>query len=236
MSTPSRSDLVTLDLDAPIPGTWGLVTALCVVHLASLGWAGGRLGLVDALVLGRPDWLRVALGGQTATLVEGGQVWRLATSVWIHADLLHLSLNALAILALGRILEPWLGAGRLLGAFAIGGVMASLASHAVGVPRSDGASGGAFALLGVAVVLGIRWRRRLDARDARLLGPVLWGLTLANVVLGFVVPRIDAIAHVGGLGVGIALGILLGIPGDRHVATFAAAAFATVSAWGWSIG
>lgn len=237
MSTPSPSEPLFIDLERPLPGTWGLVAGLAVVHLASgmSGW--GRLSAAEALVFSRPSWLRVAAGGQTAELVDGGQPWRLVTSVWLHADLLHILLNAMALLALGRILEPWLGASRLIGWFALGGVAGSLGSHLAGVGQSDGASGGAFALLGVALALGVRWRHRFDPIDARLMGPWLWSLTVVNVALSFVVPQIDVIAHLSGLLVGLLVGAVTSDSQRLSVAGLVlTVAFLTSSIAGWVSG
>ncbi len=208
MSTLSPSERLAIDLERPLPGTWSIVAALSLVHLTTGMLARGRLSVLEALVLGRPDWLRIAAGGQTAELVQGGQLWRLVTSVFVHVDLLHLVLNGLAVLAVGRVLEPWFGASRMVGWFVLGGTLASGASHVTGAAQSDGASGGAFALLGVALMVGIRWKSRLEEQDARILGPVLQGLAILNLVLSFVVPGIDAVAHVAGLLVGSSMGAL----------------------------
>ena len=75
---------------------------------------------------------------------------------------------------------------------------------------SDGASGGAFTLLGVLAVLGSERRSRMDARDAQLLGPWLWAMIGLNLILSFAVPALDEVAHLTGLIVGIVLGGLLG--------------------------
>lgn len=234
MTTPSPSEVAVRELAVqPAPYTWMLLLAMSCVHLAGMVSGQGRLGFMSSLLAERPRWLRIAMGGQAAELVDAGQIWRLATSVWVHADALHLLLNLVGLLALGSILEPWIGGRRLLGWFALGGVGASLASHLSGVAQSDGASGGAFAWLGAAIVMGWRWREELDPRDARIMGPGLWTVTAANVLLSLFVPRIDAVAHIAGLLVGVLLGVWVG-PGVQERGVFAGA-FLLVCLWGWTI-
>ncbi len=194
--------------EAPLRATWALVALLVAVHVGSavhqmvthdVSWS-------RALLFGRDVRFRVAVGGQYRVLVESGQAWRLVTSTLLHADALHLAVNAVAIASLGRLLEPWVGALRWASWFAIGAVGGSVASQLAGVTQSDGASGGAFALLGAALVLGARLRGELEPSDARLMGPVLWGFTALNAVLSVVLPFIDAVGHLGGLAVGLLLG------------------------------
>ncbi|MEN0066066.1 MAG: rhomboid family intramembrane serine protease [Myxococcota bacterium] len=177
--------------------------------------------------------MKIAAGGQSADLVDGGEWWRLATSAFVHADLAHVLFNGLGLWALGQLLEPRVGGRRLWSWFAIGAVGASVASHLAGISQSDGASGGAFAWMGAAVALGWRWRRRFHD-DAWLLGPGLWLVAIGNLVLSVVVPRIDAVAHAAGLGLGLILGALC--REDRPALGVVAGAFLFVCLWGWTVG
>lgn len=199
-----------------VPVSVALAVGLLVVHVASgLVYARAR-GLSPALAItgARSPRFRVAVGGQLRSLVDDGEVWRLATSVLLHVDGLHCLVNALSVLALGRLLEPRVGGWRLLGTFLVGGTGASLASHLAGAAQSDGASGGAFALLGAALVVGRRARAALD-EDARFLyGPLLWGFLMVNLVFSVLWPGIDLVAHLSGLLIG-ALLARLARPGRR---------------------
>ncbi|MBX2797233.1 MAG: rhomboid family intramembrane serine protease [Myxococcales bacterium] len=199
---------------------------------AARGWQ--LLG--PGLLLPRPLDLRVHVGGQFSPLVWDGDVWRLATSVMLHADALHLALNAMALAALGRLLEPWLGGVRFLAWFALGGVGGSLASHWTGVVQSDGASGGAFALLGVAVVVGLRWRTYMPPEDQALMGPWLWAFLVLNLVLSFAVPVVDAVGHLGGLIVGLSVSVLPEAPWIRRGEAVGLGVFVGACAFGWLLG
>jgi len=175
-----------------------------------------RVGWVMALVRERPPGMRVAAGGLDGARVADGEVWRLATSVFVHGDGLHLLVNVLALLALGRLLEPLVGTVRWLAWFAAGGLAGSTAAYLAGV-ASNGASGGVFALLAAAVVLGLRWRAVLPEADRRMFGPIVWVALAVGVVSSWVVPRIDPYAHLGGLAAGVIASLTYGSGGSRRV-------------------
>lgn len=182
-----------------------LVSVLALVHTIGGLWAW-YAGLADgwtACCGERGELLRATLGGQHMNRTAVGEWWRLATSVLLHVSLLHLLANAAALVVLGRLGEPLVGSLRWLGVFFAGGVVGSVGSALAGVVQSDGASGGAFACAGLLVGLGWRWRERLPAEDAWLLGPVLGGLVAVNFVVGALVPALDLAAHLGGLLVGL---------------------------------
>lgn len=215
----------------------GLLVAVHAVT-AVVEWRAGFAPLRDALVLERDLRFRVAVGGQYQPLVAAGEVWRLWTSVLLHVDLVHLTLNVAALYGLGRLLEPWVGGLRLLAWFLVGGLTGSMVAYLAQVGQSDGASGGAFALLGAAVVLGWDLRDRLPGADRRVVGPWLWALLALNLGLSFAVPSVDASAHLGGLGMGLVLAGGIGLWRHRLVRAVEAAAvlgYALTCAWGWSL-
>ena len=193
-----------------VAGTWALVGSLAVTHVvtALVHAERAQVGLVGALFLERSVRLRVTVGGQYGPLVWDGQIWRLVRSVWLHADALHLLVNALALWVLGRLLEPWIGSIRLWWWFALAGVGGSIASQLAGLTQSDGASGGAFGLLGALLVLAWRHRDQLDPDDRRIAMRWLPGFLVLNIVLSLVLPFVDAIGHLGGLGVGLLCGAM----------------------------
>ena len=150
-----------------------------------------------------------------------GYPWRLVTVAFVHGGFdpdwqswaLHLGFNAIALDIAAQLVYRLYGAKRLIGWYFIGVIGASLAS-AIWLPigYSVGASGGVFALFGIA--LGAEWSHRplveRGMRDA--LGRV-GGLLLINIMLGFgigfVGGGIDNSAHIGGLLTGLIFGVLV---------------------------
>lgn len=208
MSSPSPSEL-RYDQDARLPGAWSVVGLLVATHAATaLAYAGAAgVSVPWAMVLNRGTRLRTLAGGQVEPLIAE-EPWRLVRSVGLHADAGHLLVNAVAVLVLGRLLEPWIGGVRFVWWFALAGVGGSLASHAAGLFQSDGASGGAFGLLGAALVLGIRHRDALDPADRSIATRWLPAFVIGNLVLSAVLPFVDGVGHLGGLGVGCIAGAL----------------------------
>jgi membrane associated rhomboid family serine protease len=141
--------------------------------------------------------------GLFGPFVAAGEWYRLVTSGFVHANLLHIGMNMLVIWIVGAQLEPALGRVRFTLLFAAsllaGSAGALLASPDV---LTIGASGAAFGLMG-ALAIGMRQR-----------GIDIWRtgigtLILINLVFTFAVPGISIGAHIGGLAGGLAAGWVL---------------------------
>lgn len=240
MTTPSRSEgapTARIDWDARLPASLVLGGTLVAVHVGTALRAVhlGRAGWLAAFFLPRSTSMRVMAGGQLRRLVEEGEVWRAFTAAWLHGDALHLLVNVVAIGAIGRFLEPWVGPVRLWAWFWLAALGGALLTHVAGVRMTDGASAGAFGLLGAAAVLGWRWRDRMDAADRWMVTRVLPGFVLVNLVVSFLLPFINAAGHVGGLLVGLAIGAAWRGPsraGTWLQAAFVLACLAIVT-WGF---
>jgi rhomboid protease GluP len=238
VSSPSQFEPLFLDARRPIPATWALAALLVVVHVASAAvWASSKgRGILSPLFLDRSVAFRVGVGGQHADALSDGEYWRLATSVLLHGDGLHLALNTLATLAVGRLLEPAIGPARLLGWFVVGGWVASVGSWTFGVRQSDGASGALFAWLAAACWLGWRHRDRWPEEDRPIVGKMLLGFFAANYLLGWVIPGVDAVAHTVGALVGIGLAAVdpvVASPTRRTLYLALIGAFGATCAYGW---
>ncbi len=139
--------------------------------------------------------------------------WRLLTVALVHGSPLHLLFNLFALDLGARLVQRLYGAPRLVFWYLLGVVGASLAS-AIWTPSvpSVGASGGVFALFGVA--LGAEWAHRpLVERGVRAALAQIGGLIAINLVFGLglnvVGGGIDNAAHLGGLALGLLLGVLV---------------------------
>lgn len=127
---------------------------------------------------------------------QGGQWWRTITSAFLHYGLLHVGMNMLILLFIGRLLEPTLGGVRFLLVYVaalFGGALGSLLIEPTGL--TAGASGAVFGCAAAVVVA-----ERSGA--ARWGNSGMAGLLLINIVLTFLIPNISIGGHLGGLVVG----------------------------------
>ena len=142
---------------------------------------------------GGPLFSRWALFGP---LVAHGDWWRLITSAFLHASVLHIAFNMLALWWLGSPVELALGRARYLGLYIVSGLAGSAGAlladpHSVTV----GASGAIFGLLGAGLIL--EWQA-----TGSLAGNYLM-LIVINLAISFAVPGISYGGHIGGLVGGI---------------------------------
>jgi membrane associated rhomboid family serine protease len=124
--------------------------------------------------------------------VANGDWWRLITAAFLHASVLHIAFNMLALWWLGAPVEMALGRIRFLGLYIVSGLAGSAGAlianpHAVTV----GASGAIFGLLGAGVIL--EWRATGSVGGNYLT------LIVINLAISFAVPGISIGGHIGGL-------------------------------------
>lgn len=131
------------------------------------------------------------------SVLEGGQVWRLVSPMFLHGSIDHLLGNVLILFVLGVACEHGFGRPQFVALYVASGVVGALFSLLGGRP-SVGASGAIFGLAGALIVLFVRYRHRLTLRDARI-GWVLAIWAGYQLLLGLNNPAIDNLAHLGGL-------------------------------------
>jgi membrane associated rhomboid family serine protease len=208
--------------------TFGLLAVCCALYGAE--WAFHADSWVAAAI---------AMGALYPDGVARGEVWRLASSTFLHGDLLHLGMNMYVLWALGSNVERILGARRFLLLYAMAGLAGGLASllHLEGY--SLGASG---ALWGMMVAqAALAWRDTGLIPDAMRAG--MRRGTLQNLVINILIsfqPGVDWAAHLGGAiagGLLVLTGLLtLGIPrlaavGDGSDETARVPALVSAGAW-----
>ena len=173
-------------------------------------------GVVSAAALALPSLLEplalIKLDSANGDFLST-EPWRLLTVALVHGSPLHLLFNLFALDLGARLVQRLYGTPRLVFWYLLGVVGASLAS-AIWTPSvpSVGASGGVFALFGVA--LGAEWAHRpLVERGVRAALAQIGGLIAINLVFGLglnvVGGGIDNAAHLGGLALGLLLGVLV---------------------------
>ncbi len=124
--------------------------------------------------------------------VAEGEWWRLITAGFLHAGLMHLLFNCLALYTLGTPFEALYGRTRYAILLLISLVAGSYASTTFNAENqvSVGASGAIFGLFGALLVVG----RRLGADIRSTLT-----LLAINTAIAIAIPNIDWRAHLGGL-------------------------------------
>ncbi len=140
--------------------------------------------------------------------VATGEWWRLVTSMFLHAGILHILFNGLALYALGMQVEVMMGSRRFLLIFFLTGIGGNILTLLVNPVPSVGASGGIFGLLGALIAFFYRNRDRLGAWGQANLRSLLITAGL-NFVITFSIPQVNQMAHIGGLVTGLFLGYFL---------------------------
>lgn len=184
------------------PATYALIAINVVVFLIEIANGAGGLFRENEISQFVADF---ALFGPS---VAEGEWYRLVTSGFLHAGIIHIGFNMFLLLILGRLLEPALGTPRFLALY-----FASLLAGSLGAlvvePNAVtiGASGAVFGLAGAVFI--IARGRGMDA----LAGEIGF-LIVFNLLLGFVLPRISVGGHIGGL-IGGAICALLIVAGEK---------------------
>jgi membrane associated rhomboid family serine protease len=124
--------------------------------------------------------------------VAQGDWWRLGTSMFLHASILHIGFNMYVLWVIGTPVEQYLGTMRYLGLYLVSGLAGS-AGALLQLPLAPvlGASGAIFGILGAMMILEWQITGRLAGQAAALVA--------INLGLSFVIPNISWGGHIGGL-------------------------------------
>lgn len=184
----------------PPRATWALLAPLAAFFGLSL-FLEHRLNFAAVLLF----------GAKINAAISAGEHWRLLSDAFLHANFLHLFVNAYALLILGTLTERVMGWPRLVILFVLAAIVGSLCSWRFVESPSLGASGAIFGLLGGVTVFGIRYGRYLPMELRPLFGRSMILSLLLNAAIGLTFYRyIDNYAHAGGLLTGASLTLLLG--------------------------
>lgn len=152
----------------------------------------------------------INFGGNAISYTKAGDYYRLFTSIFLHAGIIHLVCNMYSMYVLGPQVESFYGKLKYLTIFIASGISGSLLSTAfssnniVGV----GASGAIFGLLGSILYFGYHYRVYLG----NVLKSQILPLIILNLGLGFILTGIDNFAHIGGLIGGVFASMAVGVP------------------------
>ncbi len=142
-------------------------------------------------------------------LIANGEWYRLLTATFLHAGLLHLLFNSMALGAVGPETEKQVGRWRFLVTYLVSGVAANAVSlfwHG-GAIHQVGASGAICGLIGALYSIA---RMRGGVYD-QIVRRIVTRWIVMTVLFGLLVPFVDNAAHISGMIVGALLARLLGL-------------------------
>jgi rhomboid protease GluP len=189
-----------VDLEAGIrmfpPITVSLIVACVVVYGRQV--AIGGLDNIPRVI---------ETGGMHRSEVFGGQLWRLISYGFMHANGEHVFGNMAMLYVLGIACEHAFGGGPYLFLY-----LASCVGGALLAMRGDlplvGASGAIFGLAGALMTMITVHRRKIELRDHRV-GIVLAIWSVYTIGLGLLNPIVSNACHLGGLLTGLLMGTAL---------------------------
>lgn len=144
--------------------------------------------------------------------VKNGEFYRLLTSTFVHANIIHLLFNMYALYVIGPVVEKYYGKLKFLLIYLGSGVIGSLFSVVLTNYASVGASGAIFGLFGALLFFGYKYRATLDGFLRSSIVPTL----ILNLIIGLVIPGIDISAHIGGLIGGILFSYSVGVVNKKR--------------------
>jgi membrane associated rhomboid family serine protease len=171
-------------------------------------------GLIDYIAL-RPS-----------AILHGEYLWTIVTSMFMHADLMHLFVNMISLLFIGNLVERLIGTRRYLSLYIISGVFASLFFILIALVTGSGldalavgASGAIFGLGGVLMFLTPNLPVYLmfipiPVKMKYAIPALLFALWAISLTAGL---NIGNTAHLGGLIVGLAYGLYLRVKYKKRV-------------------
>ena len=143
------------------------------------------------------------------SVVVKGEWYRLFTSLFLHADAMHIVMNMLSLYIVGTMVEKLFSSLAYLSIYFVSALFGSFASiymHLGG--QAVGASGAIFGLFGA--LAGFAFVHRNIMREQFMSFMKNFGMILViNLVIGLAVPNIDMSAHIGGLIAGIIGGVMI---------------------------
>ncbi|MBT1073340.1 rhomboid family intramembrane serine protease [Pelotalea chapellei] len=187
------------------------------------GSAGGLFGVLA------PDRTSLLLLGATGTVPidQYGRLWTLFSASYLHAGVLHITFNLMALRNLAPLTTEEYGVSRMFIIYTLGGAGGFWASYMAGVPFTVGASAAVCSLIGALLYFG---RSRGGAYGSAVYSEVK-GWIISLLIFGLIMPGINNWGHGGGVISGIILGKLLGY-GEHSLASKLHVLLATICAIG----
>jgi len=201
MLAPADEPAARIDFEQEMPYLPRLTIYLILANAVVFVWeaASGALANAEALI---------EAGALQHQRVMQGEVWRLASAIFLHASPGHLLGNCIVLFVVGMACEHAFGWKRSALIYLAAGLCGSLLSVSLHPGPSVGASGAIFGVTGCVIVFFYKYQRQVMLRDKRI-GFVLLIWALYEIGSGLASPFIDNYAHVGGFLGGVLVGLVL---------------------------
>ena len=161
------------------------------------------------IITGGSSYSNVLLkyGANLGVLVKNGEYFRLVTSMFLHAGVVHIFFNLYSLYIVGAKIEDFFGKWKFLLIYLLSGIAGNLLSIGFNSEVvSVGASDAIFGLFGALLYFGYTYRGYIGSIIKSQILPII----IYNLILGFVIPGIDISAHIGGLIGGILVSKMVG--------------------------
>ena len=155
------------------------------------------------------------LGGLSpSSVLVAGQWWRILTSAFLHAGLLHIGVNMVSLWSLGRFIEWAVGPVKMLAIYAVSLVVSGLGVVFLSAPAyanvgTVGASGAIFGLFGALFAIGLK----LGKPGMQMVRANI-GILVVNIFISLL-PGISWQAHLSGAIAGFVLAYAIYYPPRR---------------------
>ncbi|HJX27838.1 MAG TPA: rhomboid family intramembrane serine protease [Thermoanaerobaculia bacterium] len=208
------------------PGMWGLTAALrsagrtvpfdqfviggtvfLFLCMIAVDPAGVDVSFSFLNLLAPSDEALIRFGAAGAMPVWGfGRWWTLLSAGWLHGSLIHIAFNLSWIRVLVPGMSDLYGPARMMLIYTISSAFAFFVSSTAllflpwGARMTVGASAPILGLLGAMVWYGRR-------TGSHALGSQAWTWAIFSILIGFILPRVDNLAHIGGFVGGYLAGV-----------------------------
>ncbi|MBT2759601.1 rhomboid family intramembrane serine protease [Mesobacillus foraminis] len=161
--------------------------------------------LMTSLPILPGDTIFERLAGVNLYIMEG-EVWRLATPIFVHSGFPHLLFNSFSLVLFGPALERMLGKAKFTAIYLLTGISANVATLFL-EPMTYihvGSSGAIFGLFGFYLAMILFRRGMLSKENSQ----TVMTIAAIGVIMTFVQPNINITAHIFGLIAGLLIGRL----------------------------
>lgn len=171
-----------------------IITQIAIMNLTnSLNSDSGQLStqVINAI----QNSVFITFGAKYNVLIGQGEVWRLLTCAFLHANFIHIACNMYSLLILGPQIDKIYGWKNYLFIYLFSCITSSTLSYVMSPSISVGASGGIFGLMGALLAFAFIERNRIDKRSVSSLMQII----IINLFIGLSIKNIDNFGHIGGL-------------------------------------